>query len=233
MDDRQRHRSLRGAQGLVVEDVGLALDHHLARDGERPGDLLGEVHEHDVGEVAPLRMPADEVTPDRIDLPQFVHGLGHQRRALAIGAGEAAVGAPAHEVDVGVIEPGVVAQVGGGFAVEAQDQVILGDVGPGLGDGGHVGLAVHVRPVEDDDRRPSLRVALLVALGGADAVGEQVLGGPVDDLAGLQRGVPANSDAFRPFRSYQELDPSSRPAPSSVLPSLLRSNQPLPLRSQV
>ena len=30
-----------------------------------------------------------------------------------------------------------------------------------------------------------------------------------------------NSDAFRPFRSYHELDPSSRPAPSIVLPSLL------------
>ena len=89
VDDRQRHRSLRGPQGLVLEDVGLALDHHLARDGERPGDLLGEVHQHDVGEIAPLRMPADEVAPDRIDLPQIVQGLGHQCRALAVGAGKA------------------------------------------------------------------------------------------------------------------------------------------------
>src|SRR5262249_59169224 len=45
-------------------------------------------------------------------------------------------------------------------------------------------------PVEDDDGRPSLQVALLVALGGADAVGEQVPGGAVDDLAGRERGMP-------------------------------------------
>ena len=63
--------------------------------------------------------------------------------------------------------------------------------GQAVGDGVHISLAVHVRAVEDDDGRPSLRVALLVALGGADAVGQQSLGGPVDDLAGRERDVAA------------------------------------------
>ena len=80
VDDRQRHRPLGRAQGLVLVGVGLALEHHPARDGERPGDLLGEVHEQAVGQEPPLRVAADEVAPDRIDLPQFVEGLGRPAR---------------------------------------------------------------------------------------------------------------------------------------------------------
>ncbi|MHB1556702.1 MAG: hypothetical protein ACYC61_04380, partial [Isosphaeraceae bacterium] len=46
--------------------------------------------------------------------------------------------------------------------------------------------------MQDHDRRPLLlRVAFLVALGGADAVGQQVLGRAIDDLAGGERDIAA------------------------------------------
>ena len=95
------------AQGLVLVGVGLALEHQAARDGERPGDLLGEIHEETVGQPPPLGVSADEVSPDRIGLPQLVEGLGDQPRALAVGGGETFIGAASHVVDIAEVEPGL------------------------------------------------------------------------------------------------------------------------------
>ena len=44
--------------------------------------------------------------------------------------------------------------------------------------------------MEDDDRRPSFGVARLVALGGADGVGQRPLVDPSTILPGRERGVP-------------------------------------------
>ena len=104
VDDRQRHGPLRGLELRVGVGRGLALEDHPGRDRERAGDRLGAVHQQAVGEEAALRVAADEVVLDRVDPLQLVQRLGHQRGALAVGAGEAAEGAPADVVDVSVIE---------------------------------------------------------------------------------------------------------------------------------
>ena len=222
---------LRLAQGLVLVGTRLALEDHPARDGEGPRDQLRGVHQQAIGEEAALRMAADEVARDRIRLLQIVECLGDQCGALAVRAGVTLVGAPADVVDVAVVEPGLLADLRGRLAVDAQDHVLLGDLRPGHRQGIHVGFAVHVRAVEDDDGRPSLRITLLVALGGADAVGEQPLGGPVDDLARHERYVRPVLRGASALPLVPERHSSSTAAPSSVLPSLLRSNQPLPGRN--
>ena len=58
-------------------------------------------------------MAADEVVRDRIRLLQIVECFGDQRGALAVGAGVTFVGAAADVVDVGVVEPGLLADVRG------------------------------------------------------------------------------------------------------------------------
>ena len=159
VDDRQGDGLLGLLERLVLEDRRVGLHEQVARDRERPGDQVGAVHHQGIGEEPPLRMPADEVMLDRINLLEVLHRLADQRRALAVGAGEALVGALAHEVDVGEIERRafVAREPGWGLAVDPQEDVILGDVGPGDGHGVDVRLAVHVRAVEHQRDGPLLR----------------------------------------------------------------------------
>src|SRR5439155_17607627 len=106
---------------------------------------------------------------------EFGHGFGHERWTFAIGPGKAFERAFAHVVDVGVIEGGVVgvfAQVGGALAVDAENQIIASQIGPGGGDGVDVGLGVHIRAMQDDDGGPAFGIAILVADGGAGGVGQ-------------------------------------------------------------
>ena len=47
--------------GLVGVGGGLALEDQAGGDRERPGKLVGVVHQEAIGEEPPLRVPADEV----------------------------------------------------------------------------------------------------------------------------------------------------------------------------
>ena len=49
-------------------------------------------------------MPTDEIVFDWISTPELAQRLANQGRALAVGAGEAAKGAPAHVVHISIVE---------------------------------------------------------------------------------------------------------------------------------
>ena len=81
------------------------------------------------------------------------------------------------------------ARLPGSLAVDAQDDVIARDVGPGGLECVHVITRVHVRPVQDHHDRPFLAVVFLVPCRAQHRIRQQVLGRTEDDRAGGERHV--------------------------------------------
>src|SRR5437867_2668932 len=95
MDDGQRNRSLRPAQREIGVFLRCTLENQAAGDRESPGHRPGEIHEQAVRQKAPLRMAADQVVGNRIDLRELGHRLTDEGWALAVSSGKTLSNAPA------------------------------------------------------------------------------------------------------------------------------------------